>query len=473
MTKRAPVIAVLGHVDHGKTTLLDNIRKSNVADREAGGITQTVGAYEIEHPSASSGQAEKITFIDTPGHAAFTGMRSRGASIADMAILVVAADDGVKPQTKEAIKILQDRKIPFVVAISKIDKNNADIDKTKSDLSQHGVLLEGFGGNISFQEISAKNGTGINELLDLLLLAAEMEEFKKDDSAPASGFVLEAKRDPRAGIIVTLIIKNGTLKQGEEINTETAKAKVKQLKDFQNKAAKSLSASSPAVILGFDELPKAGEMFAENVELKTKEEKEKIRPNENSVNLIIRADLAGTLEALSYSIKQLTPPEGKEINIVDEFVGTITDGDVNLAKSTGATIIAYNVKVEKAAEIAAKEKGIKIIGSKIIYKILEELEAIWEHQDKGGASGILEVLANFNHKNFHKQLIGGRVEEGEIKAKSKIEVKRGGKLLGTGKILSLQSGKTETGQVEAGSECGMIVNVDFEIEVGDKVLSKS
>ncbi|MEZ4156900.1 MAG: GTP-binding protein [Candidatus Paceibacterota bacterium] len=461
--KRAPIIAVMGHVDHGKTTLLDHIRKANVADREAGGITQSVGAYEIEH------NGQKMTFIDTPGHAAFTGMRSRGANIADLAILVVAADDGVKPQTKEAIDILKKAEIPFIVAINKIDKNNADVDKTKADLAANEIFLEGFGGNISFQPISAKDGTGVSELLDLLLLAAELEDFKTTVDAPATGFVLEAKRDSKIGNSVTLIIKDGSLSKGDLINTPSSTAKIKQLNDFQGKPAQKLSASSPAVVLGFESLPKAGEEFSESTEVKT-ETKVNVKPPKNAINIILNADLAGTLEALSYSVKQITPPEGKTLHIVQENVGNVTDGDVKLAQSTGALILAFNVKVEKAADFAAKERGTKIISSKIIYEILETLEGYFAHQETGGAGAVLEVLAVFNTSKLEKQIVGGKVVEGVFKNKGKLELRRQGNVVAQGKIINLQKGKDEVESVEAGNECGMLVSFSEEVKEGDKIL---
>ncbi len=235
---RPPIVVVMGHVDHGKTTLLDYIRKANIAAREAGGITQATAAYEIEHRSSGAPAAEparKITFIDTPGHEAFTAMRSRGAQVADLAILVVAADEGVKPQTKEAIEIIENSKTPFIVAINKVDKTGGNLDKARNDLMAAGVLLEGYGGQVSYHAVSAKTGEGVDELLDLILLAADIENLTYDPSLAASGFVLEAKRDPKRGIEATVIVKNGTLTRGDTIATHTASGKVKILEDFLGK----------------------------------------------------------------------------------------------------------------------------------------------------------------------------------------------------------------------------------------------
>jgi translation initiation factor IF-2 len=261
--QRPPVVVVMGHVDHGKTTLLDYIRKTRVAEREAGGITQATGAYEIEY------KGKKITFIDTPGHQAFTQMRQRGAHIADLAVLVVAADDGVKPQTKEAIEILQQTKTPFVVAINKIDKNNADVDRTKQSLTAAGVLLEKYGGDISWVEISAKEGTGVDELLDHILLMAEMEELTYNPLVAGRGYVLESRRDGQQGITVSVIIKDGIARAGEKICTLSACGKIRSLETFLRERVKELSPSSPAWIVGFETLPEVGEEFVIGADVDT------------------------------------------------------------------------------------------------------------------------------------------------------------------------------------------------------------
>ncbi|MDP3980890.1 MAG: translation initiation factor IF-2 [Chlamydiota bacterium] len=461
--KRPPVVVVMGHVDHGKTTVLDYIRKANVAGKEAGGITQAVGAYEIEH------NGERITFIDTPGHEAFTQMRSRGAKVADLAILVIAADDGVKPQTKEAIEILKEAKIPFVVAINKIDKNNADIERAKADLAQHEVLLEGYGGNISFQPISALKGEGVGDLLDLLLLAAEMEEFTFDPSAQPRGFILEARMDAKSGLIVTAVLKDGMLHAGDEIQAGRARAKIKNLKNFLGENVKELSPSSPAIILGFSTLPQIGDRFgAEDQEGVIQEGREiKTVDPEKAINLVLSADVSGSLEALKACVLSLKIPEGKEINVLSESVGNVSDGDVKLASSTKATIVAFNVKVSPAAERLAEVQGVDILQSKIIYKLLEELEEKFEKQHGSKATGKLEVLAVFNDKNSQKQLVGGRVIEGLMKNKTKIEIERDKEIVSAGHVTNLQQGKTETSQVEEGKECGLMIKSPMLIKVGD------
>ncbi|MEK7590153.1 MAG: translation initiation factor IF-2 [Patescibacteria group bacterium] len=468
MAKRSPIVVVMGHVDHGKTTLLDHIRKTSVAAREAGGITQSIGAYEITHPSANSGQVQKITFIDTPGHEAFTKMRTRGAKIADIAILVVAADDSVKLQTKEAVRIIKESETPFVVAINKIDKPNANVDKVKNDLMQEGVLLEGYGGNISYQPISAKTGEGVHELLDLILLAAEMEDLNYDPNAPANGFILESKMDSRRGIVATVIVKNGTLKIG---------GKIKALENFLGENVKEILPSSPAVMLGFEFLPTIGEEFhVENGEIKTAKPVVSVKvaaaeteTEENTITILLKADVAGSLEALSEVIKNLPLPEEIKIKIIYESVGNITDGDVNIAVPTKALVIGFNTKISKAAENLAKTQGIKIILSNIIYELIKTIEEEIKGRQKEKINGDLEILAIFGKKDAH-QIVGGKVILGEIKNNAVIEIQRKNEILGQGKIINLQQKKRDAQKVESGNEAGLLVDSKISIQIGDHII---
>lgn len=475
--KRPPVVVVMGHVDHGKTTLLDYIRKSNVAAKEAGGITQAVGAYEIEHLSPSSKKSEKITFIDTPGHQAFTKMRSRGAKIADIAILVVAADDGVKPQTEEAINIIQSAKVPFVVAINKIDKNNADVERVKGDLAKHNVLLEGFGGNISFQPISAKTGEGVEELLDLLLLVADVEGLTYSASAPASGFVLEAHRDNRVGNVVSVIIKNGALKVGDLVFAGQSGGKVKGLKNFLNKPVKLLSPSSPAIIMGFDSLPEVGEQFSiGEAQAKTKQKElstSKAVADSDSINFVLKAGVAGSLEALAETIKQIKAPEGKHLRIIDQSVGEVTEGDAKLASSTNSHIVAFDTKISNAAATIVRNNHLKIFESKIIYHILEKIETFLKLGAKLPVIGQLEVLAVFDQKNLLKQVVGGKVSSGVIKNQSDVEIQRGEEVIGKAKIMNLQHQKKDVQEVFTPAECGLLLNSKTRVQTGDFLLLRA
>ncbi|MFA5173143.1 MAG: translation initiation factor IF-2 [Candidatus Paceibacterota bacterium] len=473
---RPPVVVVMGHVDHGKTSLLDYIRKTGVALKEAGGITQSVGAYEIEH------NGKKITFIDTPGHEAFTKMRSRGADVADFAILVVAADDGVKPQTKESISILKESKTPFVVAINKIDKNNADIEKAKQDLLTNEVFLEGFGGNISWQAISAKTGEGISELLDLVLLVAEMENFSYNPEKNAEGFVIESKLDKNRGNEVFVILKDGVLKVGQDIVSGSASGKIKILENFKGEKVDILLPSSPALIVGFENLPKVGDKFmagfADLLEISVSPKnraadlKNKIVSSEDGekINLILKADTSGTLEALFQVISALPAKEDLNFKIIDKEVGDITDGDVKEALNSRSIIVGFNVKTNKAAENLARSCQIEIISSKIIYELVKSLEEkISAFNSSKNRLSRLSVLATFSRAGS-KETVGGRVEEGIFKRNVIVEVKRNGETLGRAKITNLQCDKRDINQVDAGKECGLVLELlsDFSVEKGDE-----
>jgi translation initiation factor IF-2 len=489
---RPPVVVVVGHVDHGKTTLLDYIRKANVAGREAGGITQAVGAYEILHTPAGAGangapgEPRKITFIDTPGHEAFSAMRSRGATIADLAILVVAADEGVRPQTREAIKILEETKTPFVVALNKIDKAGpAGVEKTKGDLAAANVLVEGYGGTISWHGISAKTGEGVDDLLDLVLLTADVEELTYDPGAAGSGFVLEVKRDPRRGIEASVIIKDGTLRRGDSIATATAGGKVKILEDFNGAAVGELTPSAPALIIGFETLPQVGEEFTVGAVHDpsrrppiTSRGVTGIAPkNANTLNLVLKASDAGSLEALSIVLKSVQPQGGKEVHIVDESVGDITDGDIRHASATGATVIGFKNRVEKGARILADAQSVEIITSNIVYDLSKAVEEFLTGKRGAVSAGELEVLALFNQEKLDKQLVGGRVVMGTFRGKAAGEILRAGAdnqnvIAGAGRILELREKKEEITSAETGKEIGVLVSSTVAIQVGDRLVIK-
>ncbi|MFA5386313.1 MAG: translation initiation factor IF-2 [Candidatus Paceibacterota bacterium] len=477
LSPRPPIVVILGHVDHGKTTLLDYIRKTNVAAKEAGGITQSIGAYEIEHTG------KKITFVDTPGHEAFNKMRERGANVADLAILVVAAEEGLKPQTKESIDILNKTKTPFVVAINKIDKPAANIDKVINDLLEAGVLLEKYGGHIPWQGISAKTGEGVNELLDLILLVGEMESLTYSFDVQAKGIIIESKLDPKRGATAAIVLKDGTLKIGDQIATQTAFGKIKTLENFLGKRVDEILPSSPVLILGFETMPQIGEEFWAGginiVEIKTpplEAPPERIAVQEeglkeNYINLIIKADSAGSLEALR-SIIEAIPLKDQKMKFLEASVGDITDGDIGLAQASKAVIIGFKVKVQKAAQEFARIHNVKIVTSDIIYEIVKILEEGSIAKMPPTILGELEVLAVFNQKT-KKQIIGGKVISGVIKANSRLKVKRGDGDLGTGKILNLQQQKQDAKEIKADNECGMLFESDTKINVGDHLVHES
>jgi translation initiation factor IF-2 len=483
---RPPIIVVMGHVDHGKTTLLDYIRKSNVASREAGGITQAIAAYEIEHPSIGPGNKKKITFIDTPGHEAFSKMRSRGTAAADLAILVVAADEGVKPQTQEVINILNETKTPFVVALNKIDKPGANIEKTKGDLATAGVVVEGYGGQVSYQGISAKTGQGVDELLDHLILEAEVQNLTYDPEANASGYVLEARKNPQRGIEVSVIITNGTLKPGLQIATETASGKVKILEDFTGKSAKALEPSAPALILGFEKMPEVGEMFYTGDDAKVAQVLgEEIVNNpaqyevggDKTLNIILRASDAGSLQALSeilQGMSDLSAAEGdaRSLKIVTAGVGEVSDGDVKMAVSTKATIIGFKSRVAKAAAVLAESQKVTIVTSQIIYELIKNIEDVILKKKGKVSEGELEVLVVFNQEKLSKQLVGGKVTIGAIRAKMPCQIIREKAIISEGHITTLRQQKKEVDELAIGTEGGLVVGASVAIQVGDKIIIK-
>jgi translation initiation factor IF-2 len=413
---RAPVVAIMGHIDHGKSTLLDYIRKENTVDGEAGGITQHVAAYEAEH------NGKKITFIDTPGHEAFAAARSRGANIADIAVLVVSADDGVKEQTLGAIKFIKDSKIPFIVAINKIDKPNADIQATKNSLLENEIYLEGMGGDISYNEISALKGTGVDELLETILLTAEVEDLKADTGKLGSGYILEAKTDPKKGLSATMILKDGHIKTGQYIVSGFASSPVRIMEDFNGKALKEAIPSAAITITGFDEIPAAGDSFAvfENKkealkfvsDLKDLESEKEIiekvvarsgRRNKNQKHifpLIIKADVQGSVDAIKHQLEKVNN-ERSEFKVVLAGTGNIGDKEMKaLGGGSNATIVGFNVSVERVTALQAENLGVEIKTFDIIYQLEDYLkERIVDLTPKETfeeVSGEIKVLKQFS-----------------------------------------------------------------------------
>jgi len=482
LIERPPVIVVLGHIDHGKTTLLDYIRKTNVAAKESGNITQHIGAYQISHNN------KKITFIDTPGHEAFSKMRSRGAKVADIAILVVAADEGLKPQTIEAIKNIKEANLEMLVAINKIDKTEASPEKVKQQLAEEGVLLEGWGGTISNQEVSAKSGKGINELLDLLLLTAEMLELKADKSAQGQGVVIEAKTDTKIGNISSLLVQNGTVKMGDFIVAGTSMGKIKKIENDKGETVKEASFSSPIQVIGFDTLPNVGDEFyiaknkkeaLEMIKLKQasaslgKKVSNKDKTGKKLVNIILKADFSGTKEALEKLTEDLVF-EDIAAQIKKSGVGDITENDIKFAKSTEAIIVGFKVNAPSSVKKLAEQNKVKIISGNIIYEVIEKIkkemsEFLMPEIIKSNI-GKLQVLAIFK-KDKLKIIAGGKIVEGKAKRGAKIDVIRKGEEIMTGKLTQLQHNKEDVTEVSLGKECGITFSYDKAtsemIEVGD------
>ena len=479
---RPPVVSIMGHVDHGKSTLLDYIRKSNIVAGESGGITQHIAAYEVLHES-SSGDLKKITFLDTPGHAAFTAMRVRGASAADIAILVVSAEDGVKAQTIEALDAIKESGVPYIVAINKIDKPGANIERTKTTLAEHGVYLEGMGGDISWSGISAKTGEGINELLDMILFVAEFNDMRADLAKPAEGIVLESHRDPKRGISATLIIKDGTLKKGSFIVAGVSMVPTRIMENFMGKTITESYCSSPVNIIGFDVMPPVGSIFttydtkkeAEKAVIANKEKMEiknrlSGKVSTYSIPLIIKADVVGSIEAIEKEISKLNNEE-TGFHIINTGVGNISENELKLAAADKETIIVgFHVGIDRKAEDVREQMGITVMQFDIIYKLTEWLEEEMEkrrpRKEVETITGSLKILKYFSQTK-EKQVIGGRVESGSIKANSIVKIMRRENEIGMGKITEMQHNKSKSKEVFEGDECGLQVEAKITLAPGD------
>jgi translation initiation factor IF-2 len=509
---RPPIVAIVGHIDHGKSTLLDYIRKSNVVAGEAGGITQHLSAYEAVHKNATG--EHTITFLDTPGHEAFSKMRSRGLEVADVAILVVSSEEGAKPQTLEALKLIESVKIPYIVAFTKIDKPGSNLERAKMSMLEHNVFLEGLGGEVPFVAVSGKSGEGIPELLDLILLAAELEGISADLKAPAEGVVIEAHVDNKRGNTATLIIENGTLETGEFVVAGDAFAPTRIMENFLGKAVKTIAAGSPVGIVGFSTLPKVGAKFktvdskkvaeaevAQNLQSKTvwprlagKEiagERGEPRTSSNGnsgetspgdedrihviLPLVIKTDVAGTADAVEHELAKLPQDSRLEVRIVSRGVGPVSEGDVKLAGSgtPAGIVIGFNVKVEGVARELAERLGVTIGVFDIIYKLTEWLgEQLAERQPREKMqeqSGQAKVLKVFSAAKG-KIILGGRVESGELKMGEELTIMRRDLELGKGVVTSLQANKKEVKVVEAGNEFGAQIKTSADPMPGDTLL---
>ncbi|MBI4135572.1 translation initiation factor IF-2 [Candidatus Uhrbacteria bacterium] len=485
LTARPPVVVVMGHVDHGKTKLLDAIRKTNVMEGEAGGITQHIGAYQtVRHE-------RNITFIDTPGHEAFTTMRSRGARIADVAILVVAADDGVQPQTVEALNIIQAAKIPFVVAINKMDKPDAQADKVKRELSEKGILPEDWGGKIPFVPISAKTGLGLDALLDVILLTADLEKEKivANPKARALGTIIESHLDPGEGAVATLLVQNGTLKTGDYLAVgNDLYGKVRAMREWNATVVNAAPPGMPVKILGFKVSPEVGDIVEVPVDPKKLETKKVVptykegaksnkiaesieaeKAAQTLINVIVRTDVLGSLEAISNKLGELQTPE-VAVKVVVSGLGNINESDILQAEAAHAVVYGFHVLASPQVLDLAREKNIEIQIYKIIYELLDDvkgrLEVLLKPEIIHTALGNLKVLAVFRQEKQYA-IIGGRVEEGKAVKGAKVKIMRAGEEVGEGTIAELQQAKQPVATVPGGSECGLKVNSKVEIEEGD------
>ncbi len=489
LVARPPVVTIMGHVDHGKTTLLDTIRKTHVTEGEFGGITQHIGAYQVDVGG------RKVTFLDTPGHEAFTAMRARGAQITDIVVLIVAADDGVMPQTKESIDHAKAAGVPMLVAVNKIDKPGANPDKVMAELSENGVMPEEWGGDTMFVQISARSGEGVQDLLESLLLLADMQELKAAPNRLASGTVVEAKLDKGRGPVATLLVQQGTLKAGDSIVVGTSHGRIRRMNNDRGQEIKSAGPSTPVEIIGLSEVPRAGDVFMaydsykKAAEIADQRKQKQIEKERNStaamsledlarqisegdtkeINILIKADVQGSAEALKASVEKLDVDTVK-INVIGSRVGTITESDVMLASASNAIIYGFNVRPTAAVRKKAEEEGVEIRLHNIIYKALEELEAamkgmlapVYEEVVTGQA----EVRQTFKVSRIGT-IAGSYVTDGVVKSDSKIRLIRDGIVIYTGKIGSLRRFDNDVKEVKAGFECGITIENFNDIKVGD------
>lgn len=480
LVQRPPVVVVMGHIDHGKSKLLDYIRKTNVTEKEKGGITQHVGAYEVET------KGRRITFLDTPGHEAFSKMRVRGAKTADIAVLVIAAEEGVKPQTLGAYRAIEKAGVPFVVALNKVDKPEANPEQVKAQLAENQIFVESYGGKVPSVNISAKTGQGVDELLDMILLMADLENLKADSDENASGVVIESHLEQKRGISATLIIQNGTIKRGQFVVSENALAPVRIFEDFKGGTMEKATFSSPIKIVGFDKLPQVGAEFNTFDSKKEAEGKaasfipKEIKSetliteeeNKTIIPVIIKADVSGSVEAVEKEIRKLES-ENVILNILRKEVGTISEDDAKLVSgATNPVIIGFNVGIDPSAQEIIERSDIKVHTSDIIYRLSEWLKDEIEKRKalifKEEITGVAKILKTFSITR-NKQVVGGQVLDGKIILNGNVKIKRNSFAIGEGKITNLQHNKIEVAEVNKGDIFGMMIESKIEIIKGDEI----
>lgn len=488
---RSPVVVVMGHVDHGKTSLLDSIRNTNVTDGEFGGITQHIGAHRVRVGD------RKITFLDTPGHEAFTAMRARGAMVTDIAILVVAADDGIMPQTIEAINHARAAEVAIIVAINKIDKDGANPDRVKQELTEHGLVPEEWGGDTICVEVSAKQGTNIDTLLDMVLLVADMRELKANPDRAAKGTVIESKLDKGRGPVATVLVQNGTLRTGDIVVAGTAVGHVRAMNDDKGKSVKKAGPSIPVEILGLSEVPEGGDLFyvvdderkarevVENRKFKEKQSRqqkaaavsldnlfEHIEAGKvKELNIIVKADVQGSVEAVSQSLGRISNDEVR-VNVIHGAVGAVTESDVMLASASGAIIVGFNVRPTSGASQAAENSDVDIRLYRVIYDAIEDIEkalkGMLEPTFREAVTGHAEIRTTFRVSGVGT--IGGAyVTDGKITRSSKVRVVRDGIVIHEGELASLKRFKDDVKEVASGYECGLSIDKYNDIKDGDVI----
>lgn len=489
---RSPVVTILGHVDHGKTSLLDYIRKANVASKEAGGITQHIGAYQVRLPEGT------ITFLDTPGHAAFTAMRARGAQVTDIAILVVAADDGIMPQTIEAINHVQNANVPMIVAVNKVDKPEANVDRATMQLTEHNVIPEAFGGQVPVAPVSAHTGQGIPELLELILIQAGIMNLTADPKGKVEGVVIEAKLEKGRGPVATVLVQNGTLKVGDAIVVGATYGKIKAMSDHKGDRVKEAGPSTPVEILGLNEVPLAGDTLDVAPDERAAREIGSTRAEENRIkslagnrkrftlgdlrksldqgemkdlNLIVKADVQGSVEAVKGLLEKIENEE-VTVHVIHSGVGTITESDILLASASNAICVGFNVKPENSAKAEAEKQHVEIRTYNIIYELIEDIEAavkgMLAPKFEEEYQGTVEIRVVFNLSKQGK-VAGSHVTDGKITRNSNVRVKRDREVVWEGKVGSLKNVKQDAREMNAGQDCGLQFDGWEDFKDGDVV----
>jgi len=477
---KPPVVVILGHVDHGKTKILDFIRQTKVAEGEAGGITQHIGAYQIETRDKGQGTS-RITFLDTPGHEAFSAIRSRGATVADIAVLVVAADESVKPQTVEAIKIIEETKIPFIVAINKIDKENANPLKVKQDLAEKNVLVEDWGGKTPVVEVSAKTGQGIDALLDMILLVAEIEARPQLEQGASSAVVIESHMDKRRGFVATLLVQSGFLGVNDWITAGSQAVRIKFMEDFMGKSIAQAEPSQPIVVLGWENAPTVGEKVVrvgsrEEALILAEKQLQLGKPNifvqetgpaksaVKVLNLIVKADVTSSLEAIDQVLRTIKSEE-VGYRVVDYGASDISESDIKKAAAMKAAVLGFHTEIDPSAKSLAEREGVTVEVFQIIYELMESVKKkmsdLLDPEIKRVSLGKLKVLALFK-KEVKSQVVGGKVTSGKIKRGAMIDVLRNNQAVSTGRLSQLQQQKADVEEVAEGLEAG--VRFDFQVK---------
>jgi len=490
LMRRPPVVAVMGHIDHGKSTLLDYIRKTNIVGSEAGGITQHLSAYEVDH-TTKEGVKSKITFLDTPGHEAFSAIRARGVRVADVAILVVSAEEGVKKQTIEALKCILKEELPYVVAINKIDKPTANVERTKQSLAENEIYVEGWGGTIPAVPLSAKTGEGVNDLLDMVLLVAELEELSADQKNSASGIIIESNMDPKKGAVATLIIKEGNLSKGQFVATAGAYSPVRIMENFLGEAITEATFSSPVRIIGWSKLPRVGNTFvcfdskkdaenfvAENVDIPDTFIKEICKEDSEKkvFPIIVRADTSGSADAVVQEISNIVLDDRIRTQIIHTDIGMVSENDIKTASSNPDTIIlAFNSKVDPKAVSLLDRSGVEVKTFTVIYELTDWLTKTLKERTPlsliDEVTGEAKILKTFSSKkDLH--VVGGKITSGILKTGDMVKIMRKEEEVGKGNIQEIQQQKAKTREITDG-EFGMMIESKIEILSGDIIMGFS